>query len=253
MMCGEDGYRSTSRRSNVTTPFGYPMPLGRVVSPVNTIKPGYTLTSAKASTLPTRYSPSGGYSSDIKGVGGYSSTDFSSKSDISDGEGGSDGIGGGSGPQRSHSAGPHGHRVTSGLSASTPKSRAISSTSTRQSGGEDRIVNGVDGAMSGDDSLNRSMPTMPPGTGTGGTRTPGSETGSLGDSTIEQIPVAANIYPLHLLYTTNYRLPGDVDRANLERHMADNDFENVFHMTRGDFYNLPHWKRCDIKRKNNLY
>ena len=140
-----------------------------------------------------RYSPSGGYSSDIKGAGGYSSTDFSSKSDISDGEGGSDGIGGGSAPRRSHSAGPHGHRVTSGLSASTPKSRAISSASTRQSGGEDRIVNGVDGAMSGDDSLNRSMPTMPPGTGTGGTRTPGSATGSLGDSTgIDGMQVRSN-------------------------------------------------------------
>jgi hypothetical protein len=97
---------------------------------------------------------------------------------------------------------------------------------------------------------------MIPGTGTGGTRTPGSATGSLGDSTgIDGIhpPVAQNIYPLHLLYTTNYRLPGDVDRTNLERHMADADFESVFHMTRGDFYNLPHWKRCDIKRRNNLY
>jgi len=258
MMIGEDGYRSTSRRSNVTTPFGYPQgyPLGRVVSPVNTVRPGYTQTSGKSSTLPTsRYSPGGGYSSDIRGAGGYSSTDFSSKSDISDGEGGSDGVGGGSAPRRSHSAGPHGQRVTSGMSASTPKSRAISSASTRQSGGEERIINGVDGAMSGDESLNRSMPTGIPGTGTGGTRTPGSATGSLGDSTgIDGIqPPAGPFYPLHLLYTTNYRLPGDVDRANLERHMADADFENVFHMSRGDFYNLPHWKRCDIKRRNNLY
>ena len=38
-------------------------------------------------------------------------------------------------------------------------------------------------------------------------------------------PPAGPFYPLHLLYTTNYRLPGDVDRANLERHMADTDFE----------------------------
>ena len=37
--------------------------------------------------------------------------------------------------------------------------------------------------MSGDESLNRSMPTGIPGTGTGGTRTPGSAAGSLGDST----------------------------------------------------------------------
>jgi len=257
LMFGEDGYRSTSRRSNVTTSFGYPNPLARVVSPVNTPKPGYTMASTKASTLPSRYSPSGGYSSDIKGAGGYSSTDFSSKSDISDGEGGSDGVGGGTAPRRSHSAGAHGHRVTSGLSSSTPKSRAISSASTRQSRGQDRIINGGDGAMSGDESLNRSMPTgLPPGTGTGGTRTPGSVTGSIGDSTgIDgmQAAVAPNIYPLHLLYTNNYRLPGDVDRTNLERHMADADFESVFRMTRGEFYTIPHWKRCEIKRRHNLY
>ena len=37
--------------------------------------------------------------------------------------------------------------------------------------------------MSGDESINRSMPTGMPGTG--GTRTPGSATGSLGDSTVE--------------------------------------------------------------------
>jgi len=253
MMFGEDGYRSTSRHSRVTTPFGFPAPLGRVVSPVNTPKPGYTLASAKTSTLPSRYSPTGGYSSDIKGAGGYSSTDFSSKSDLSDGEGGSDGVGGGSGPRRSHSAGPHAHRVTSGLSVATPKSRAISSASTRQTGVDDKIVNGADGAMSGDESINRSMPTGMPGTG--GTRTPGSATGSLGDSTVEgrAVPVAGNIYPLHLLYTTNYRLPGDVDRSNLERHMADADFETVFRMTRGEFYLIPHWKRCEIKRRHNLY
>merc|ERR1712141_498433 len=102
-----------------------------------------------------------------------------------------------------------GHRVTSGLSVATPKSRAISSASTRQTGVDDKIVNGVDGAMSGDESINRSMPTGMPGTG--GTRTPGSATGSLGDSTVEgmAVPVAGNIYPLHLLYTTNYRLPDD--------------------------------------------
>ena len=82
------------------------------------------------------------------------------------------------------------------MSASTPKSRAISSASTRQVGGQDRIINGVDGAMSGDESLNRSMPTgLPPGTGTGGTRTPGSVTGSIGDSTgIDGIQVRISFF-----------------------------------------------------------
>ena len=30
-------------------------------------------------------------------------------------------------------------------------------------------------------------------------------------------------------------------------------FQSVFRMTRGDFYTLPHWKRCEIKRRHNLY
>ena len=141
-----------------------------------------------------RYSPGGGYLSDPKGAGGYSSTDFSSKSDLSDGEGGSDGVGGGpAAPRRSHSAGPHGHRASSGAgpSSSTPKSRAVSSAS-RPMAVDGRIINGDGGAavaISGDDSLNRSYPTMPPGTGTGGSRTPGSVTGSIGDSTVDGMQV----------------------------------------------------------------
>ena len=54
------------------------------------------------------------------------------------------------------------------------------------------MINGeaaVDGAISGDDSLQRSMPTMPPGVGTGGTRTPGSITGSIGVSTGDEMQV----------------------------------------------------------------
>ena len=45
--------------------------------------------------------------------------------------------------------------------------------------------------MSGDESINRSMPTGMPGTG--GTRTPGSATGSLGDSTVEGMAVRNSI------------------------------------------------------------
>lgn len=64
---------------------------------------------------------------------------------------------------------------------------------------------------------------------------------------------APNIYPLHLLFTTNYRLPGDVDRCNLEKHLSDLEFDMVFRMPREDFYKLPYWKRCDLKRKYHLF
>ncbi|RXG71072.1 Actin-binding LIM protein 3 [Armadillidium vulgare] len=61
------------------------------------------------------------------------------------------------------------------------------------------------------------------------------------------------IYPAHLLFTTNYRLPNDVDRCHLERHLSDVDFEMVFHMTRMDFYRLPEWRRNDLKRRARLF
>ncbi|XP_071524946.1 actin-binding LIM protein 3-like isoform X10 [Panulirus ornatus] len=61
------------------------------------------------------------------------------------------------------------------------------------------------------------------------------------------------IYPAHLLLVTNYRLPNDVDRCHLERHLSDTDFEMVFHMTRMDFYRLPEWRRNDLKRRAKLF
>jgi hypothetical protein len=67
------------------------------------------------------------------------------------------------------------------------------------------------------------------------------------------LPQAPNVYPMHLLLTTNYRLPGDVDRCNLERHLTDADFEAVFRCMRDEFYRMPYWKRCDLKRRNFLF
>lgn len=67
------------------------------------------------------------------------------------------------------------------------------------------------------------------------------------------LPKAPKIYPIHLLLTSNYRLPVDVDRCNLERHLSDADFELVFEHSRMDFYRLPQWKRNDLKRRVKLF
>eukprot|EP00096_Caligus_rogercresseyi_P010454 TRINITY_DN3816_c0_g1_i1.p1 TRINITY_DN3816_c0_g1~~TRINITY_DN3816_c0_g1_i1.p1 ORF type:complete len:393 (+),score=137.18 TRINITY_DN3816_c0_g1_i1:58-1236(+) len=64
---------------------------------------------------------------------------------------------------------------------------------------------------------------------------------------------ASNIYPAHLLFTTNYRLPGDVDRCNLEKHLSDEYFDMLFDCSRIEFYQLPYWKRCELKKKNLLF
>jgi len=63
----------------------------------------------------------------------------------------------------------------------------------------------------------------------------------------------AKIYPYHLLLITNYRLPADVDRLNLERHLSDAEFEAVFQCNRVEFYRLPQWRQNDIKRRARLF
>ncbi|KAI4479783.1 hypothetical protein M0804_010833 [Polistes exclamans] len=61
------------------------------------------------------------------------------------------------------------------------------------------------------------------------------------------------LYPYHLLVITNYRLPADVDRCNLERHLSDAEFEAILQCTRAEFYRLPQWRRNEIKRRARLF
>ncbi|KAL5282961.1 ABLIM3 family protein [Megaselia abdita] len=63
----------------------------------------------------------------------------------------------------------------------------------------------------------------------------------------------AKIYPYHLLIITNYRLPSDVDRCNLERHLSDIEFDNILQCTRAEFYRMPQWRRNEIKRRARLF
>ncbi len=60
-------------------------------------------------------------------------------------------------------------------------------------------------------------------------------------------------YPLHLLLTTNFKMPPDVDRCNLEKHLNNADFAMVFQMSRDEFYALPLWRRNDYKRRVRLF
>lgn len=63
----------------------------------------------------------------------------------------------------------------------------------------------------------------------------------------------AKIYPLEALQTTNSELPEDVDRLHLERHLARDEFEQLFGMTPIEFYKQPEWKRVNMKRKLKLF
>ncbi|KAJ8348130.1 hypothetical protein SKAU_G00267190 [Synaphobranchus kaupii] len=63
-------------------------------------------------------------------------------------------------------------------------------------------------------------------------------------------------YPYEELVVTTRgrnRLPNDVDRARLERHLSPEDFSLVFGMTMADFDRLALWKRNELKKQARLF
>ncbi|XP_041435321.1 actin-binding LIM protein 2-like isoform X4 [Xenopus laevis] len=64
------------------------------------------------------------------------------------------------------------------------------------------------------------------------------------------------VYPHEMLLVTNQvrvKLPKDVDRARLERHLSVEEFKHVFGMTIEEFDRLALWKRNDLKKKALLF
>ncbi|XP_036933760.1 actin-binding LIM protein 3 isoform X6 [Acanthopagrus latus] len=63
-------------------------------------------------------------------------------------------------------------------------------------------------------------------------------------------------YPYEALIVTTRgrnRLPKDVDRARLERHLSPEEFAQVFGMTVEDFDRLALWKRNELKKQARLF
>uniref|UniRef100_A0A668ANW7 Actin binding LIM protein family, member 3 n=1 Tax=Myripristis murdjan TaxID=586833 RepID=A0A668ANW7_9TELE len=66
----------------------------------------------------------------------------------------------------------------------------------------------------------------------------------------------SEIYPYEALIVTTRgrnRLPKDVDRARLERHLSPEEFVQVFGMTVEDFDRLALWKRNELKKQARLF
>ncbi|XP_070786364.1 actin-binding LIM protein 2 [Enoplosus armatus] len=64
------------------------------------------------------------------------------------------------------------------------------------------------------------------------------------------------IYPYEILAVTHrvkVKLPRDVDRTRLERHLSPEDFQRVFGMTLEQFDRLALWKKNDMKKKARLF
>ncbi|XP_004562548.2 actin-binding LIM protein 1 isoform X4 [Maylandia zebra] len=65
-----------------------------------------------------------------------------------------------------------------------------------------------------------------------------------------------NIYPYEMLTVSNrgrVKLPRDVDRTRLERHLSPESFLQIFGMDIQEFDRLPLWKRNDMKKKADLF
>ncbi|XP_033889926.3 actin-binding LIM protein 2-like isoform X14 [Acipenser ruthenus] len=64
------------------------------------------------------------------------------------------------------------------------------------------------------------------------------------------------VYPYEVLAVTNrvrFKLPKDVDRTRLERHLSPEEFGRVFRMTIEEFDRLALWKKNDLKKKARLF
>ncbi|XP_076580579.1 actin-binding LIM protein 2 isoform X6 [Chaetodon auriga] len=64
------------------------------------------------------------------------------------------------------------------------------------------------------------------------------------------------IYPYEILAVTHrvkVKLPRDVDRTRLERHLSPEDFQQVFGMTLEQFDRLALWKKNDLKKAARLF
>ncbi|XP_038648015.1 actin-binding LIM protein 2 isoform X4 [Scyliorhinus canicula] len=64
------------------------------------------------------------------------------------------------------------------------------------------------------------------------------------------------VYPYEMLAVTmkaRVKLPKDVDRTRLERHLSPEEFYRVFGLTIEEFNRLALWKRNDMKKKARLF
>nr|XP_019955709.1 PREDICTED: actin-binding LIM protein 2 isoform X11 [Paralichthys olivaceus] len=64
------------------------------------------------------------------------------------------------------------------------------------------------------------------------------------------------VYPYEMLAVTHrvkVKLPRDVDRTRLERHLSPEDFQHVFGMTLDQFDRLALWKKNDLKKRARLF
>ncbi|XP_047654134.1 actin-binding LIM protein 2 isoform X16 [Phacochoerus africanus] len=84
----------------------------------------------------------------------------------------------------------------------------------------------------------------------------GTDRGPLQTMQADDLYSQYKIYPYDALIVTNrirVKLPKDVDRTRLERHLSPGEFQEVFGMSMEEFDRLALWKRNDLKKKALLF
>ncbi|VTJ77820.1 Hypothetical predicted protein [Marmota monax] len=84
----------------------------------------------------------------------------------------------------------------------------------------------------------------------------GTEQGPLQRGPGDSFSPQYKVYPYDALIVTNrirVKLPKDVDRTRLERHLSPEEFQEVFGMSIEEFDRLALWKRNDLKKKALLF
>uniref|UniRef100_A0AAR2KLQ8 Actin binding LIM protein family, member 3 n=1 Tax=Pygocentrus nattereri TaxID=42514 RepID=A0AAR2KLQ8_PYGNA len=77
-----------------------------------------------------------------------------------------------------------------------------------------------------------------------------------GRNGIHRVSYITTVYPYEALIVTTRgrnRLPKDVDRTRLERHLSPEEFYQVFGMTMAEFDRLALWKRNEMKKQARLF
>ncbi|XP_058484380.1 actin-binding LIM protein 3-like isoform X7 [Solea solea] len=99
-----------------------------------------------------------------------------------------------------------------------------------------------------------------PGYGKNGPNRPGSATADYyqydGSNAVNWQIREYKIYPYESLMVSvrgQQRLPSDVDRARLERHLSPEEFYRVFSMSMSAFDRLAQWKKNELKKQVRLF
>nr|XP_028704153.1 actin-binding LIM protein 2 isoform X32 [Macaca mulatta] len=130
-----------------------------------------------------------------------------------------------------------------------------------------RRSDGEDGSFDQDNRKQKSSWLMLKGDADTRTNSPDLDTQSLSHSSgtdrdlLQRMPGDSfhsqyKIYPYDSLIVTNrirVKLPKDVDRTRLERHLSPEEFQEVFGMSIEEFDRLALWKRNDLKKKALLF